>query len=122
MIFRAEYYFLLNSYKEFKDNCRSYRDYSDNFYKVYHNVKYVDTFINRAETRVFIEDKSFIRRINYKDDSRGIYINQSIRDYWMNSCYYKRVFFWKVYIVNPNIDYLFRLKDDSFLQCDLPND
>jgi len=113
LIFKAEYYFLLNSCKGFKDSCRGYYDCSDNFYKVYYNIGYVDIFVNRIEICIFIKGKNFARRINYKDDSKDICVNQNIKDCWINNCYYERMSFWKAYIINLNINCFFRLKDDS---------
>ena len=74
LISRAEYCLLLNGYKEFRDNCRGCYNRNESFCKVCYNVKCIDTFINRTEIYIFTEGKSFVYKINYKDDPRNIYV------------------------------------------------
>ena len=71
---------------------------------------------------IFIENKSFICKINYDDNIKSICIEENVEDYWIYSCYYKRTSFWETCIIHSNIDYLFWMEDDLFSQYDFTDD
>jgi len=80
LIFEAEYCLLLNNYKRFGNNCRGCCNRNKSFCKVYYNIKHIDVFVNRAETCIFVKNKSFVGKINYKNNLKDNCIKENVED------------------------------------------
>ncbi len=81
MISGTEYCVLLKSYKRLRNSCRNSYDRNENLRYIYDKVEHIDIFVDCTETDAFINNKNFVYKINYNNNSKNIYIEKNDRDY-----------------------------------------